>query len=57
MWIDTYSGIEFSNAVNIMLNITQQAISDISPNSNKGIRLLELFKLSSELELFFWNDS
>ena len=57
MWIDTYSGTEFSDAVDIMLNITQQAVLNISPNSTKGIRLLELFKLSSELELFFWNDS
>jgi thiaminase (transcriptional activator TenA) len=57
MWITTYSGTEFSDAVDIMLNITQQAVLNISPNSTKGIRLLELFKLSSELELFFWNDS
>ncbi len=57
LWIDTYSGIEFSNAVDIMLDMTQQAISNISPDSNKGIRLLKLFKTSTELELFFWNDS
>jgi thiaminase/transcriptional activator TenA len=57
MWIDTYSGTEFFDAVNIMLNITQQTVLNISPNSTKGIRLLELFRLSSKLELFFWNDS
>lgn len=57
LWVDTYSGIEFSNAVDTMLNITQQAITNISFDSSKGIKLLELFKTSTELELFFWNDS
>ena len=57
LWVDTYSGIEFSNAVDTMLNITQQAITNISLDSSKGIKLLELFKTSTELELFFWNDS
>ena len=37
--------------------MSQYAVSNISSDSNKGIKLLELFKTSTELELFFWNDS
>ena len=42
LWIDTYSGAEFSNAVDTMLNITQQAISNISSGSSKGIMITRI---------------
>ncbi len=57
MRIDTYSSKEFSDTVDIMLEITQHAVLDIVADSKKGIRLLNLFKISTELELYFWNDS
>lgn len=57
MWIDTYSSKEFSDAVDTMLDIIQHAIQDITIDSKKSVRLLNLFKISTELELYFWNDS
>ena len=57
MWIDTYSNKEFSDTVDTMLDITQHVVLDIVADSKKGVRLLNLFKISTELELYFWNDS
>ena len=56
-WIETYSGEEFLESVNIMLKITQKAIESIDKDSKQGQRLMQLFEISTRLELLFWKDA
>ncbi len=56
-WIETYSGDEFEEVADKMNKVLEKAILEIDVNSKIGKRILELCKISSELELFFWEEA
>jgi thiaminase (transcriptional activator TenA) len=54
-WIDTYSGKEFAEAVNRMLEITNELAADASEKVKE--RMLEKYTRAAKLEYMFWDSA
>ena len=54
-WIETYSGEEFSNSVQEIIQIFDKIALSVNKKTRK--RMLDVFYQSSLLEWHFWNDS
>lgn len=54
-WIDTYAGDAFDESVNQMLALTDAYAETASTSEREKMR--EAFRVSSQLEWYFWNDA
>ncbi len=55
LWIDTYAGEEFAQAVKRAIEITEEVAADATDKGRK--RMSEAFVLSSRLEWIFWDSA
>lgn len=56
-FIDLYSGDEYQNDVNLFRKFFDEKLKVVDKNQEQGLRLIKIFKVATQMEIHFWQQS